>query len=210
VLPWQPPALAPAAAASGCEMPAAELLELPAPAAAAAGIPPDDAALQATAPPDPNAAIGTAVHRALEWLTRQPAAARHAAAVSHAAAQAAAQAGVPSHAAARVQAVVETILASPALADLLDPQRLEWAGNEVAVGWHGETLRIDRLVAQRGPQGRCWGVLDYKLQHAPQELADYREQLARYRDAVRAGRPEDTVRAAFVTGTGALVELPDR
>jgi ATP-dependent helicase/nuclease subunit A len=209
VLPWQPPVPAPAAAAGGRAMPAAELLELPAPAAAAAGAPADAVALEAAAPPDPNAAIGTAVHRALEWLTRQPAAARHAAAVSHAAAQAAAQAGVAPHAAARVQAVVATILASPALAGLLDPQRLEWAGNEVAVGWHGETLRIDRLVAQRGPQGRCWWVLDYKLQHAPQELADYRAQLARYRDAVRAGRPEDTVRAAFVTGTGALVELPD-
>jgi ATP-dependent helicase/nuclease subunit A len=50
-------------------------------------------------------------------------------------------------------------------------------------------------------------VLDYKLQHAPQELAAYRDQLARYRAAVQAAQPGEEVRAAFITGAGRLVEV---
>jgi ATP-dependent helicase/nuclease subunit A len=219
LVPWQP---APAVTARSAEEPLV-LRELPAvglgegrpqvdrPAgdgAARRAAVPAGAAGEAAADAT-TAALGTAVHRALEWLTRQPAAGRTAAAVQHAARQATLQAGLPAEAAARVQPIVQAILGSPVLAPLLDPQQLDWAGNEVVVGWQGEALRIDRLVAQRSPAGhRRWWVLDYKLQHAPHDLESYRDQLARYRDAVRAGRPGDEVRAAFVTGGGALIELP--
>jgi ATP-dependent helicase/nuclease subunit A len=64
-------------------------------------------------------------------------------------------------------------------------------------------LRIDRLVQLDD----AWWVLDYKLSHAPQALAGYRDQLARYREAVRALQPGALVRCAFITGAGELVEV---
>jgi ATP-dependent helicase/nuclease subunit A len=108
-----------------------------------------------------------------------------------------------------VQATLAAVLRSAAVAPLLDDDQLDWAGNEVAIAWQTESLRIDRLVAQPTPTGRQWWVLDYKLQHAPQTLASYREQLARYRDAVAASHPGDAVRAAFITGEGMLVPLAE-
>ena len=50
-------------------------------------------------------------------------------------------------------------------------------------------------------------MLDYKIGHAPQAMAVYREQLQRYREAVQAGEPDARVRAAFVTGLGDVIEL---
>jgi ATP-dependent helicase/nuclease subunit A len=49
-------------------------------------------------------------------------------------------------------------------------------------------------------------VLDYKLQHAPQRVAGYREQMARYVRAVQALQPGDVVRGAFITAAGELVQ----
>ena len=50
-------------------------------------------------------------------------------------------------------------------------------------------------------------MLDYKLNHTPQALAAYREQLLRYRAAVKRLQPADTVRCAFITGHGELIEV---
>jgi ATP-dependent helicase/nuclease subunit A len=50
-------------------------------------------------------------------------------------------------------------------------------------------------------------VLDYKLRHTPQALDTYREQLLRYRDAVLAAQPGDSVRCAFITGKGEVIEI---
>jgi ATP-dependent helicase/nuclease subunit A len=50
-------------------------------------------------------------------------------------------------------------------------------------------------------------VLDYKLSHTPERLAEHREQLLRYRRVVESLRPGDTVRCAFVTGEGAVIEV---
>jgi len=50
-------------------------------------------------------------------------------------------------------------------------------------------------------------VLDYKLRAAPAELTAYREQMARYRQAVQAAQPGATVRCGFITGSGVLVEI---
>ena len=67
-------------------------------------------------------------------------------------------------------------------------------------------LRIDRLVALAEAGGRAWWVLDYKLQHAPEALPAYREQMARYRRAVQALQPGEPVHAAFITGAGEVIE----
>ena len=71
----------------------------------------------------------------------------------------------------------------------------------------GEPLRVDRLVLLDEAEGPTWWVLDYKLSHAPDALAEYRAQLLRYRRAVQAAEPEARVRCAFVTGEGQVVEI---
>ena len=168
---------------------------------------PGPAAVQRASRDDPAALLGRAVHRVLEWLTAQPADQRGDAAVSQAVAAAAAELGLPGSSLAAIKALVLPVLRSAEAARLLDPAQLAWAGNEVPMAWGGEVLRLDRLVALDTQAGRQWWVLDYKLQHAPQELAAYRDQLVRYRAAVQAAQPGEEVRAAFITGAGRVVEL---
>jgi ATP-dependent helicase/nuclease subunit A len=85
-----------------------------------------------------------------------------------------------------------------------DTALVGWQGNEVALNYLGDTLRLDRLV-QRRDTGEWW-VLDYKSPHAPQDDPALVNQLQNYRDAVRVIYPEAAVRAAFLTGSGKLVE----
>jgi ATP-dependent helicase/nuclease subunit A len=116
--------------------------------------------------------------------------------------------------AAQVARLARTILDSGQCAPYFRGPGLRWAANEVPVGIDGVARRIDRLVCLDDAQGPVWWVLDYKLQHTPQALQSYREQLLGYRDAVRRAQPQQRVRCAFVTGAGAVVELdteaPDR
>ncbi|HWH80921.1 MAG TPA: hypothetical protein VNU71_01645, partial [Burkholderiaceae bacterium] len=106
-----------------------------------------------------------------------------------------------------VERLARTIWDSPACARFFAGAPLRWAGAEVPVADAGETLRIDRLVLLDEPAGPTWWVLDYKLQHTPQALAAYRDQLRRYRDAVRRAQPGEPVRCAFITGAGAVIEI---
>jgi ATP-dependent helicase/nuclease subunit A len=86
-----------------------------------------------------------------------------------------------------------------------DPGQLAWQGNEVELHHAGELLRIDRLVRRRD-SGEWW-VLDYKSVNDPQNDPALREQMRRYRDAVLAAEPGASVRTAFLTGRGLLVEV---
>ncbi|EWS52450.1 hypothetical protein X551_04767 [Methylibium sp. T29] len=104
-------------------------------------------------------------------------------------------------------ALVRAVLGSAACARFFDPEALHWSGNEVAIAWRGAALRIDRLVALHTPAGPEWWVLDYKLQHAPQAIEAYREQLAGYREAVQSLQGGESVRAAFITAAGEVIEL---
>ena len=72
--------------------------------------------------------------------------------------------------------------------------------------YQGESLRLDRLVQRKDTLD--WWVLDYKSAHAPQDEPELVAQLQNYRDAVQAIYPDATVKAAFLTGHGELVELP--
>jgi ATP-dependent helicase/nuclease subunit A len=150
------------------------------------------------------AALGQAVHRALEWAT-----ATTAPDLDQLAAAAAVEFGVAD--AAAIETICRRILTSVDCAPLFDARLLAWAGNEVPMAGVGEqagqVLRIDRLVLTRG-DAPTWWVLDYKLDTAPQQDRAYCDQLAAYRLAVQALQPGDRVRAAFVTGAGALIELP--
>ncbi len=145
------------------------------------------------------AALGQAVHRTLEWASRQGA--RDLAPLAHAAALAFA---VPD--ARVVQTIAQRILASPTCQPFFDRNRILWSGSEVAVASpDGQPRRIDRLVLLAPPE-RCWWVLDYKLTTSPQDDPALIGQLADYRAAVAALAPGEPVRAAFITAAGELIE----
>ena len=149
--------------------------------------------------------LGKAVHRVLEWAS------------GAAPDGAAADLGELAHAAAlefasspaQTERLARTILDSPAARRFFGGPTLRWSGNEVPVGDAGDVLRIDRLVLLEEPDGASptWWVLDYKLQHAPQQLEAYRAQLLRYRDAVRRAQPGSPVRCAFLSGAGGVIEI---
>ena len=82
---------------------------------------------------------------------------------------------------------------------------VDWQGNEVALLHEGESLRLDRLVRRRG--NGDWWVFDYKSAAQPQQQPELLVQLRRYRQAVAAANAGATVRAAFLTGQGRLVEI---
>ena len=86
-----------------------------------------------------------------------------------------------------------------------DASALAWHGNEVALQWRGQLLRIDRLVQRQGTFE--WWVLDYKSHPAPQTQPTLCAQLRNYQRAVAQAYPGQTIRAAFLTPQGALIEL---
>ena len=87
-------------------------------------------------------------------------------------------------------------------------EAIAWAGNEVGVVYQGQPLRLDRLVLRRdaGHHGEWW-VLDYKTAHAPELQLVLLEKMRTYRAAVRLAYPGTTVRAAFLTGQGTIIEV---
>jgi ATP-dependent helicase/nuclease subunit A len=185
--------------AADADVPPATLLTL--------DFPPRSAAPGRRAPraPDTDATrLGKAVHRALEWAAATAARMADESAWADLAHGAAAEFEAPP---AAVAALVRTILRSPDAARFFTGPQLAWAGNEVSVSAAGETLRIDRLVRLDEPGGPVWWVLDYKLAHAPDQLDAYRAQLLGYRQAVRDAQPGAAVRCAFVTGSGAVLEI---
>jgi ATP-dependent helicase/nuclease subunit A len=86
-----------------------------------------------------------------------------------------------------------------------DATVIDWQGNEVTLLHGGETQRIDRLVRRR--ESGEWWVLDYKSAHRPEEQPGLVAQMNRYRDAVLKANPGASVRVAFLTGDGRVVEV---
>jgi ATP-dependent helicase/nuclease subunit A len=86
---------------------------------------------------------------------------------------------------------------------------IAWQGNEVELSHAGQVFRLDRLVQRRdaGHEGHWW-VLDYKSRAAPQELPDLVVKMQLYRAAVQAIHAGQTVKAAFLTAQGAVLEVP--
>jgi ATP-dependent helicase/nuclease subunit A len=98
---------------------------------------------------------------------------------------------------------------------LWDTAQIDWQANEVELRYEGQLLRIDRLVRQR--RDGQWWVLDYKSAYQPQAQEDLLMQLKRYANAVQAAQVAQAsakdsgaslVKAAFITGSGQLVEVP--
>ena len=90
-----------------------------------------------------------------------------------------------------------------------DDAQLAWQGNEVAIYHNRELLRMDRLVQRRGTPDIVgqWWILDYKSAYQPQLQAELRSQLLRYHAAVSHAYPGQTVRTAFLTAQGRLIEI---
>ncbi|MFO1329901.1 MAG: UvrD-helicase domain-containing protein [Rubrivivax sp.] len=203
--PWVQPL--PAAAPAGAAALTADALVERLPPAPPAVVPDEaDGALDRQ-----GAALGRAVHRLLEWIgqPQQPLPRDRRAAAAR---QAAAEAGLAPAAAAEVEALASTIADSPDCAPFFGGAALRWAGAEVPLGDAGRVLRLDRLVLlDDEAEGRRWWVLDYKLHARPGQLQAYRDQLARYRDVLRAtlaaGGDVAPVHAAFLTGGGVRVTL---
>ncbi|RSZ36914.1 MULTISPECIES: UvrD-helicase domain-containing protein [unclassified Variovorax] len=144
------------------------------------------------------AAFGQAMHRLLEWaVPGEPLPAAHV--------RAAAREFLLDAQQARGAAAIAQRIRSGEGAWVWDDRRVDWHGNEVTLVHEGETLRIDRLVRER--DSGAWWVLDYKSAARPERDAALIAQMQRYRAAVQHAYPGATVRVAFLTGQGELVNL---
>jgi len=143
-------------------------------------------------------AMGRAMHRLLEWT-------RPGASLAPAQVRAAAREFGLDAKSARAAAAIASRIRAGRGAWAWDADALDWQGNEVTLVHRGQTLRVDRLVRHR--ESGDWWVLDYKSAARPERDAALIEQLQGYRDAVQSAHPEETVRAAFLTGQGEVVML---
>jgi ATP-dependent helicase/nuclease subunit A len=168
---------------------------LPAAVAAAATVPrkAEAATVDARA-----AAFGQAMHRLLEWAVPGEA-------LPPAHVRAVAREFLLDAQQARGAATLAERIRAGAGAWVWDDRRVDWHRNEVTLVHEGETLRIDRLVRER--DSGAWWILDYKSAARPERDAALIAQMQRYRAAVQHAYPGATVRAAFLTGQGELVNL---
>lgn len=148
--------------------------------------------------------IGQAMHRLLEWVA--PLAGGSAAWLWTAQQQdsLALEFELTSAQVLAARQMAQTIVAGEG-AWAWDSQHIQWYANEVAMAQGGRILRLDRLVQRRDTAQ--WWVLDYKSTSAPQQQAELCAQMHSYRAALQKAYPGQVVRAAFLTATGALIEL---
>jgi ATP-dependent helicase/nuclease subunit A len=83
-------------------------------------------------------------------------------------------------------------------------EELLWQGSEVELVHEGSLLRLDRLVHRRDGS---WWVIDYKSHARPETQAELLLQLRTYAKAVSVLHRGQTVRAAFLTPQGRLIEI---
>jgi ATP-dependent helicase/nuclease subunit A len=146
----------------------------------------------------PEARIGKAMHRLLEWTALDP--------QDWSVAQlqrAAAEFGLDAAQARQAVALARRILQGEG-AWAWSGAEVDWQGNEVPVSVEGSVRRIDRLVRRRDGS---WWVLDYKSAARPQQQEELLAQLRGYRAAVQAASPGEPVRAAFLSALGRLEEI---
>lgn len=147
------------------------------------------------------AQVGLAMHRLLEWAPLGVDAHAHCAAHSAAVAR---EFTLSDSQTVQAAALAQRILQG-AGAWAWQAEHIDWHGNEVALAFDGQGLRLDRLV--RRSASAEWWVLDYKSAAQPLAQTKLRQQLQRYRQAVQAQYPGQPVRAAFLSGQGGLEAL---
>ncbi|WP_447774876.1 UvrD-helicase domain-containing protein [Variovorax boronicumulans] len=171
---------------------------LPAPLVAATSAVPEKKKAQDATVDARAAAFGQAMHRLLEWAVPGEA-------LPPAHVRAAAREFMLDPQQARGAAALAQRIRAGAGAWVWDDRSIDWHGNEVTLVHEGDTLRIDRLVRERATG--AWWILDYKSAARPERDAALIAQMQRYRAAVQHAYPGATVRAAFLTGQGELVNL---
>ena len=140
--------------------------------------------------------IGQAMHRLLEWVDSQG---------DFTNAQAvAAEFSLTHPEAEQAAGMAQRILLGEG-AWAWDPAVIDWQSNEVELSTKGQFLRLDRLV-QRADTGEWW-VLDYKSESQPQHKPELVAQMQAYIAAVQACYVGEKVRAAFLTGSGHMIEV---
>jgi ATP-dependent helicase/nuclease subunit A len=144
----------------------------------------------------PQARLGKAMHRLLEWGGFAPA-------QVDAVAREFALTVEQSH---EVAVMARRILEGEG-AWSWDDQLVDWQATEVDLVHQGLFLRLDRLVHRREP-GQWW-VLDFKSARNPQLQPNQVAQLRAYRSAVQVIYPQAVVRAAFLAADGAMIVLAD-
>jgi len=156
------------------------------------------AATQVAEQSTPEALVGQAMHRLLEWATLDAAGWTPAQVL-----RAGAEFGLETAQAHQAVAMAQRILQGEG-AWAWRAAEVAWHGNEVPVTVQGSVRRVDRLV--RKTDGTWW-VLDYKSAAQPQAKEELLVQLRGYRAAVQAACPGEAVRAAFLSAQGALEEI---
>ncbi|MDI9334911.1 MAG: UvrD-helicase domain-containing protein [Cytophagales bacterium] len=141
---------------------------------------------------------GKALHRLLQWCSLE----------AGALAAVALEFSLSQQQLSSVQESAHLILSGEA-AWLWDESQIDWQANEYELVHAGQVLRIDRLVRHRGTQ--TWWVIDFKSSMQPERSAALRAQLVNYAQAVShvLSVPSDQIQAAFVTGEGVLISLPN-
>ncbi|APW42384.1 UvrD-helicase domain-containing protein [Rhodoferax saidenbachensis] len=160
-------------------------------------------ALAVAVPDSLDSRIGQAMHRLLECV--QPASVVSTAPWSAAQMARVAQTFALDESQTRQAAQMAQAILQGEGAWVWDVGQLAWHANEVPLAQGGRLLRMDRLVQHR--ESGDWWVLDYKSTASPQDQPDLCGQLHAYRAAVALAYPGQTVRAAFLTPQGRLIEL---
>jgi len=103
------------------------------------------------------------------------------------------------------EAAARRLMARPELAFLLDPSLVARNEAEISDG-EGQVKRVDRLVET----GEAVWVVDYKSSRSDtKRLAEYRRQVAEYRELLTPLYAPKAVRAALVFGDGTLLEVEE-
>ena len=154
---------------------------------------------------DEHRRFGLALHRLLQWCPTPLA--DFAWSEVHRRAVAAEFALAPERAQA-AQSMAECMVRGEA-AWAWDPTRVTQWGNEVALVYRGESLRLDRLVHTPARPGEpaAWWVLDFKTAAQPEQQPELLAQMRGYREAVSAAHPGVPVRLAFINADGRLIEV---
>jgi ATP-dependent helicase/nuclease subunit A len=138
--------------------------------------------------------LGRALHKLLEWATRDGAPALRGLGVIEAALP------LTEAQAKEVAACAQAILVAEALQPFFDPQRYRWARTELELIAPDAVHRPDRVVEV---DGLLW-VLDFKWQVRESEGAAHEEQLARYRRALQLAFAGREVRCGLIDRAGRL------
>ena len=164
----------------------------------------DDTSQSANTPDTAATRFGKAVHRLLEWTDGSATTSTNSSATSIDTRAVAREFGLTPVDATAAAAMAQRILHGEG-SWAWDSAVVKWQGNEVPLVYQGQTFCIDRLV-QRQDTGTWW-VLDYKSPSAPQQDPALMAQLQNYVQAVQAIYPGEPVKAAFLTGHGALIPI---